>query len=154
MTGKLSREGEVIATATTAPDVIRISGPETENLGASGLSKASMARRTTVPRSALVQLACRRRSCARPRANSRPSMARCVCSAPGKLRRLWETMAPMVASVFLMRWCSSSRISFCGLSDASLSLASMPALASRLRVLISACARRIRRLTFSAARKS
>jgi len=46
----------VIATATTAPDVIRISGPETENLGASGLSKASMARRTTVPRSALVRL--------------------------------------------------------------------------------------------------
>jgi len=30
----------------------------------------------------------------------------------------------------------------------------MPALASKLRVLISACARRSRRLTFSAARKS
>ena len=30
-----------------------------------------------------------------------------------------------------MRWCSSSRISFCSLSDASRSLASMPALASR-----------------------
>src|SRR5438105_2365096 len=32
----------VIATAMTAPDVIRISGPEVENLGSSALSKASM----------------------------------------------------------------------------------------------------------------
>ena len=58
-------------------------------------------------------------------------MACCACSAPCKLRRLWEAMAPTVASVFLMRWCSSSRISFCSLSDASRSLASMPALASK-----------------------
>ena len=36
----------VIATAMTAPDVIRISGPEIENLGSSGLSKASVAPRT------------------------------------------------------------------------------------------------------------
>ena len=31
------------------------------------------------------------------------------------LRRLCEAMALTVASVFLMRWCNSSRISFCSL---------------------------------------
>ena len=46
----------------------------------------------------------------------------CVFGARRTLRRLCEAMALTVASVFLMRWCSSSRISFCSLSDASRSL--------------------------------
>ncbi len=113
-----------------------------------------MALRTTARRSALDHFVCKRRSCARPSANNRPSIASCAWSTPCTLRRLCETMAETVASVFLTRWCSSSSINFCSLSDVSRSLASMPALASRSLVLISAWARRSRRLTFSAARAS
>ena len=42
--------------AMAAPDIIRISGPAIENLGSSGLSKASVALRTIVPRFALLHL--------------------------------------------------------------------------------------------------
>src|ERR1700730_4896369 len=144
----------VIAIAITAPEVIWRPGPSIENLGKSGLSKASVAPRTIFPRSALVHRASKSRSCARPNACKRPSIACCACSVLEALRRLCEAMALTVARVFLIRWCSSSRISFCSLSDASRSLASMPALASKPWALISACARRSRRLTFSASRKS
>jgi hypothetical protein len=142
----------VIAIAITAADAIRIWGPEIENFGSAELSKASVALRTIVSRFALLSLPSKSKSCARPSASRRPSMACCASAAPGSPRRLCETMAPTVARVFLIRWCSSSSISFCSLSDASRSLASRPARESAPSASISACASRSRRLRFSAAR--
>ena len=65
----------VIAMTTMAFDVTGTSGPRIENRETSGSSKAWMELRITVPRSALDHRACSKRSCARPRAWSRPEMA-------------------------------------------------------------------------------
>ena len=90
-----------------------MSGPAIENsrriLAVVGLRSRCC---TMCARLALDHRACSNRSCARPSASSRLSIACWPCSMLAAVRRLCEAIALTVASVFLMRWCSSSRISF------------------------------------------
>jgi hypothetical protein len=133
----------VIATAMTAPDVIRISGPEIENFDSSGLSKASMALRMTVPRSALDHFACRPALDGVLRVLNPLQVAQALGDDCGDGR---ERVLDAVVQLF-----EDQLLQLVGCLALS---GSIPASASRLLVLISACARSSRRLTFSAARKS